>query len=234
MTSKLSHLPREILRPVTWLNDSGETVPRFGMVEVESYSEADREYTIVKPRLNFEVPAISGPLYFCNGEEEVGPYLRGASDGFDDGPQHVLVDMESSSKPVGTTVGPVAGSWYVGVIGTGFQLSHPPDPANGLNPDVGSIIRDTVLRHQGVMVEDLAAATHVCEPAEACMRVLKLDTATDCLVETSTVILIRNRYMFIEIAAGTLVRAEYIDAEWSLYGADCGPTGLPIDTAGCP
>jgi len=220
-SDQYAYVPSGTSHPIAWLNNSGEPAPPFGMVEVESYDATKLEWKIRKP-------TNMGTLYFCNGPIEVPNEYRGASRGFDTGPQKVRVN--SVSEEVGTTIGPVAGSWYPGREGTGFQLVNDVDENS-----IGSIIRDTVLRHQGVMVEDLPAATSPgCEPGEACMRVLKHDPVSDCLLETSTVLPIKNYYMFIEVLASTLVRAEYIDGHWSLYGADCGPTGLPIDTAGCP
>ena len=208
-------------QPIVWLNNSGEPVPPFGMVEVESYDSTNLEWKIRKP-------TNMGMLYFCNGPIEVPNEYRGASRGFDTGPQKVRVNL--LSEEVGTTIGPVAGTWYPGREGTGFQLVNDVDENY-----MGSIIRDTVLRHQGVMVTDMEAAENAIDsPKLACMRILKINPANGHLAVTDTVITITNRYEFVEIPAGTLVRAEFLDHEWSLYGADCGNTGLPTDTAGCP
>ena len=91
-----------------------------------------------------------------------------------------------------------------------------------------------VERLQGVMVETLAAAAEaLTSPSVACMRVLKRNRLTTNLETTSRVLNIVNRYEGISVAAGTYVRAEYLDGEWSLYGADCVNTSISASSEGC-
>lgn len=130
MTKEFHSAPTKEQKFITWLNESGEEVPSYGIVEVQSYSSTDKEMTIVKP-------TGSGSLFFCNGPVSVADGDRGESMGWEVGPQVVLIDVPTET--VGTTVGPVANSWAAGQGGTGFQLVTNVEDKNGF--DVGSIIR---------------------------------------------------------------------------------------------
>ncbi len=81
-------------------------------------------------------------------------------------------------------------------------------------------------RHQAVMVGALSAATEaLASPATATAKLLKPDDDGDLEV-TETEVSVTNRFEGIEVAAGTLVKIEFIDGEWQLYAADCVLTSI--------
>jgi len=77
-------------------------------------------------------------------------------------------------------------------------------------------------RHHGVLVTAMAeAAESLTSPATATVRLLEFDEPTGDLQTTETLVTITNRYEGLALAVGTLVKIEFLDGEWSLYGADC-------------
>lgn len=123
MTDQVQTVRKERLREVIrWINDSGETVPAYGVVEVVSYDTATQVYTIQKP-------SADGQLYFINGPVTVANGKLGTS-GVCHVPQQVLIP---GGEAVGDSLGPVEDEWYM-EEGSGFQL------VSNITSGVGAVI----------------------------------------------------------------------------------------------
>lgn len=90
---------------VRWKNNSGETVPAFGVVEAESYVAETNTYVIRKPTSD-------GKLWFANGPVPVEDQASGASYLWHI-PQQVLCSL--TEPDAGEGLGPESGSWEMGL-----------------------------------------------------------------------------------------------------------------------
>lgn len=106
--------PVDLSQTVSWTNESGLTVPAFGVVQLTAIT--DEAYEAVQP-------ATTAGLFFVNGPVSVAASIRGESFLWTR-PQRVK--CSETGLAVGDIVGPVAGSWEMSTAGTGFMIMVPP------------------------------------------------------------------------------------------------------------
>lgn len=97
-----------------WKNVSGEEIPAYGVVKLNSYVEADDYFEAVKPDGE-------GSLHFVNGPVAVANNAFGGSQMWD------VSRIGKTSGAFGEVVGPVDGSWEMTTDGTGFVVFSTPD-----------------------------------------------------------------------------------------------------------
>lgn len=80
-------------------------------------------------------------------------------------------------------------------------------------------------RLQVVLSTDLFAAVNTKrDPSTAIARILRRKPDGDLTLSTDEITIV-NRNENISVDAGVYAKAEWIDGEWQLYTADCGPGG---------
>lgn len=107
--------PVDFSQLVSWTNESGLTVPAFGVVQLTAIT--DEAYEAVRP-------TTTEGLFFVNGPVSVAASIRGESYLWSR-PQRVK--CSEAGLAVGDVVGPEAGSWEMSSAGTGFMIMVPPD-----------------------------------------------------------------------------------------------------------
>jgi hypothetical protein len=145
--------PRDISDRLQWLNSSGQTVPKYGVVKLFSYDTATNQFQADKPD--------GGPgLYYVNGS------VSTASNGYSASamwslPQRCLLD--ASSYGVGDLVGPLQDSWAMGEGGQGFRVLRPPNAGN-----VGVVQKEAgdVVAAPAIVIDDLGCGYYEVELAE--------------------------------------------------------------------
>ena len=110
--------PRDISYAFKWKNTSGETIPAYACVKLDTYDEAGGFYNAVKPDG-------SGNLHFANGPIPIAVDAYGGSQLWNQS-RIGLTD----STTFGVTVGPVSGSWNFEESGSGFVVFS--EPAGGI------------------------------------------------------------------------------------------------------
>lgn len=121
--SGIGRAPRDSTPVLRWKNDSGETIPAFGAIKLQSYDAALDQFSAVKPDG-------SGKLHFVNGPKTV------ASGGYGESHLWHRSHIALTDGAFGDTVGPVDGSWEMTTAGEGFIVFS--EPAGG----VAAILRD--------------------------------------------------------------------------------------------
>ena len=113
-----------------------------------------------------------------------------------------------------------------------YELSQHLETRLQLNPQVVQnyplrrpIVERSNRRLQVILSEDLLAAVNTKrDPSTAIARILRRKPDGDLTLSTDEITVV-NRFKNISVDAGTYAKAEWIDAEWQLYAADC-PEGL--------
>lgn len=111
---------------IRWKNNSGETVPPFGVVEVESYVALTNTYVVRKP-------TSSGKLWYANGPVPVADQAYGASYLWHL-PQQVLC---SADPDPGDGLSPEADSWEL-TTGSEFRFLAWIDEDGGIASAIGN------------------------------------------------------------------------------------------------
>ena len=111
---------------VRWKNISGETVPAFGCVQVNSYVESDDYFEIIKPTWN-------GTNHFFNGPVDVADGEYGESQTFSRPQPGLCQFLYTSQSQIpwqsdlvvggGTQIGPWNDSWEMRTGGLGYRLT---------------------------------------------------------------------------------------------------------------
>lgn len=210
----------EVNRKIKWLNSSGETVPAWGIVEVVSFDPSTEAFTIQKP-------TASGVIYFCNSGVDVPDGKHGESEGFNAGPQAVLLDKADDT--IGKTVGPSENSWAVNSDGSGFVLYS--DLFGG---EYGLILDQAASSSSSdfwaITNQNLFRATDALKGRRGLAeRIAFSDDSPTELARTGEIEYVYNHYEGIDIAIDTLIRVSF-DSNSSRYiivGADCGQMEEP-------
>lgn len=215
MTDQLQSFPQEDRRHlINWRNDSGETVPAFGIVQATSFDEDELVYSIDKP-------GAVGDLFFVNGPQSVDDGDYGDSMLWEHGP--VALIEEGSTTP-SSMVGPIEDSWKLG-HGTRFQMLT--TISNGV---AGVTTAGACRRRRAIMLGklDKADSTLGALPPTA-YAALVYTTSTGVLAYerkgsgSVRSVLVANFFVGIEIEQGTYVKIEELHGWWEPYAADCPP-----------
>ena len=113
-----SRSPFNLSSVMKWKNTSGETIPAYGVVKLDSYDTAGDYFLAVKPDG-------SGDLHFVNGPVAIAVNKYGGSQLWNQS----RIGLTNSTT-FGATVGPVAGSWEMEEGGSGFVIFS--DPVDGI------------------------------------------------------------------------------------------------------
>lgn len=110
---------------VSWLNDAGETVPAYGVVEMTAISSGI---------MTAGKPSGTAGLFYTNGHITVADGVHGESRLWST-PQRVK--CSEAGLFVGDVVGPTAGSWEMSTSGTGFVIMVPPSSGVAIVERIG-------------------------------------------------------------------------------------------------
>ena len=106
--------PRDISYAFKWKNTSGEIIPAYACIKLDSYDEAGGFYNAVKPDGD-------GELHFANGPIPIAVDAYGGSQLWNQS----RIGLTTSTT-FGAEVGPVADSWNFEEGGTGFVVFSTP------------------------------------------------------------------------------------------------------------
>lgn len=101
---------------IPWKNGSGEEIPKYGCVRLDSFDPGTESFGVVKP------DGAEG-LYLASGPVPIANEKNGGS-GMWNLPRAVLTN---GSLSVGDEIGPVDGEWYMDSTGTGYRVLIPPN-----------------------------------------------------------------------------------------------------------
>lgn len=104
------------VRSFNFRNDSGETIPAFGIVRIDGAEVADNNRLV----LIGKKPNGSGKIHYINGGVEVANGSFGSC-AVASGPVWAKYDT-GDTPSVGESWGPVSGSWELGIDGGGFKI----------------------------------------------------------------------------------------------------------------
>lgn len=128
--------PRNSSNVLKWQNDSGETIPAYACVKLQSYDSATDLYSAVKPDG-------SGHLYFANGPVPV------ESGKYSESMLWNKSQLGLTDGSFGDSVGPVDDSWNFSSSGSGFVVFSTPGSGVAAILQVGSgagSIRHAIVR----------------------------------------------------------------------------------------
>lgn len=134
---------------IPFYNDSGETVPAFGVMRITGYNATNRYLTISKPNTSFTA------LYLINTTGRTVPYQSTGSGRFLTGDEHWgarwALYNPANTPAVGESWGVIPSTWWLGKNGPGFLilggadgtkvsvLQHPPGQILVYNDSGGAI-----------------------------------------------------------------------------------------------
>ena len=143
--------PRSIPDAMKWKNTSGESIPAYGVVKLDSYDDAGDFFNAVKPDGE-------GDLHFVNGPVAVAVNAYGGSQLWN----HSRIG-KTSSTTFGEVVGPVDSSWEMQPTGIGWNVFS--NPAGG----VAALVKaggGTVNFIHGIVNADLTRGYYTIEIAD--------------------------------------------------------------------
>lgn len=117
--------------PISYVNNSGEAIPRFAIVELAGDCATIADSTGTQPIIKVRKPTGTGPYALDYGKG------TGASGATSYGQLIIATPYVGWVKYSGTVpaawseVGPVSGQWYVTSAGTGFYYAGAVDSTNG-------------------------------------------------------------------------------------------------------
>lgn len=199
-----------------WSNDSGEEVPPFGVVQVDSYDSAQNLYSIVKP-------TETGTMWFINGPVAVADGKKGASDWLFT-PQMAFVD--GPDLDFGKTCGPVGDEWHMG-HGSEFMM------VSDIENDRAAVVRCMGLRQRRCITKEAISnsADTLGSPSKFTVTLLYTDSAGALVREPSDSgfrELDATQFMEnIELEKDTYGRIDWHEGHWEFKAADCEALGSP-------
>lgn len=204
-----------------WKNTSGETVPAYGVVQVDEYDTDDKYWKVVKP-------TNVGDMFFVNGRIPVEDDAESSSLPLTV-PQECLIDYGGVSPDAlvsGVGVSPVPGEWAMGP-GTLCSLL-----TNDSDAGTGWVMLTDNRRHRGILSGLLSATEYsgttylATSPATAECKLLytKTDGTLDYdrdSVGTIRTVTVSNFLAGIAFEGGMMVRIEQMNGVWECYVVDC-------------
>lgn len=119
----ITRSPKDNSKVLIWKNDSGEVIPAYACVKLDSFNDAGGYYLGKKPDGD-------GSLHFVNGPYEVAVAAYSESSLWTES------RLGKTDALFGETVGPTDGSWLMTTTGSGWTVFS--NPVSG----VGALIRD--------------------------------------------------------------------------------------------
>lgn len=111
--SGIGRSPRDSTPVLRWKNDSGATIPAYGVIRLTSYNSTTDTFSAVKP------DGEDG-FYFVNGPVTV------ASGGYGESHLWNASRIALTDGAYNDSVGPTAGSWEMTTAGSGFRVFSNP------------------------------------------------------------------------------------------------------------
>lgn len=196
--------PQDKSRVLRWKNDSGEEIPAFACVKLDSYDGATDLYSAKKPDG-------TGHLYVANGPVPVASLAYGES--------HLWArsQLALTDGVFNDSVGPTSGSWEFTIGGTGWTVFS--DPASGVAAILPTITQDKRV----AVIDSLAAPSSVIGTPTTCVcAVLAYNSSTGMLEVTDERITATNFTKSLTAVDGTYGLIRYIGV-WEIYWVDCEP-----------
>ena len=192
---------------ISWVNDSGESVPPFACVQIDSYNESTGLYSIIKPTWDGALHYVNGPTTILAGgigTSEVWTRPRAAA---------ILPVTTTFTSPdrVGCDVGPIEGQWSMSPAGTGFRLESNVSAVWKIGTVSRISIREIAVR----LTADLdAAAVDVAGNGPVLATTYRLDRVADEYVSLGIDLELWNHSETVGFESGTFGLARWVDGRF--------------------
>lgn len=195
-------------RWISFTNGSGETVPPFGVVQLDTASLIDGQVriTIQKPTIDSQKP------FFINGRHQVTDEGMGLCTS--DFPAFVMCNQ---SETVGDFISPVDGEWFAKSSGDfGIKIWQVLLESDSLVENLSQHIAFTDIP-QGRLLVVQTTTSHAKGSSEDC-NIMTGDTAGS---ETSSGQTLSCYNDFLDLDSGKTAFAAYIQNSWRLVSGEC-------------